>query len=161
MDYPKRIFVLLLAAASALPVVAMPATGLAAVDGLRFHGAWARPAAPAATDAGYLQIDNPGGHAERLIGAQSPAAASVSIHESRMSNGVMTMRPVRTLRIPARSAVALAPGGLHLMMTGLKRPLRAGDRFPVTLIFARAGKHVVEFLVSPSPPNAPFSPMKM
>jgi copper(I)-binding protein len=47
------------------------------------------------------------------------------------------------------------------MMTGLKRPLRAGDRFPVTLIFARAGKHVVEFLVSPSPPNAPFSPMKM
>jgi hypothetical protein len=78
-----------------------------------------------------------------------------------MSNGVMTMRPVRTLRIPARSAVALAPGGLHLMMTGLKRPLRAGDRFPVTLIFARAGKHVVEFLVSPSPPNAPFSPMKM
>jgi hypothetical protein len=73
----------------------------------------------------------------------------------------MTMRPVRALTIPARSAVALAPGGLHLMMTGLKRPLRAGDRFPVTLIFARAGKRVVEFLVSSGPPNAPFSPMKM
>jgi hypothetical protein len=161
MDYPKGIYLLLLAAALALPVAAMPSPGHAAVDDLRFQGAWARPAAPAATDAGYLRIDNRSGYAESLIGAQSPVAASVSIHESRTSNGVMTMRPMRALTIPARSAVALAPGGLHLMMTGLKRPLRAGDRFPVTLTFARAGKRVVEFLVSSGPPNAPFSPMKM
>ena len=62
----------------------------------------------------------------------------------------MRMRPVRGgLAIPAGGAVALKPGGYHLMFMGLKRPLKKGERFPVTLRFQTAGTLKVQFAVQP------------
>jgi hypothetical protein len=101
--------------------------------------------------AGYLTIVNTGPFADRLLSAASPLATRVSIHESRRVGAVMTMRAVPVLRIPSKSQVALAPGGYHLMLEALKRPLRMGERAPVTLNFERAGAVRVRLAVGAGP----------
>ena len=116
---------------------------------------WARPALAGRNGAGYLSIANAGKAADTLTGAASPAAAKVTLHEMRMTGAVMSMRPVASLPIPAGGHVALAPGGYHLMLEGLKRELKAGQRVPVTLTFARAGKVAVELEVrAPAPAHS-------
>ena len=77
----------------------------------------------------------------RLVSANSAAAASVEIHEMAMDGNVMTMRELRDgLLLPAGKAVALKPGGYHLMLLGLKQPLKAGDTVTVTLVIEGADK---------------------
>ena len=68
-----------------------------------------------------------------LIGAESPIAGIVEIHESSMVNNVMRMREVPRLSLPAGKAVVLKPGGYHIMMMDLKRPLKTGDVVPIRL----------------------------
>ena len=70
----------------------------------------------------------------RVVEARSPAAGTVEIHEMKMDNGVMRMRAVPTLPLPANKAVDLVPGGYHVMLMGLKQPLKAGDSVPITLV---------------------------
>jgi periplasmic copper chaperone A len=104
--------------------------------------AWSR-ATPggAKTGAGFLTIENKGATSDRLIGASTDAAGKAELHEMAMNNGVMTMRPVeKGLVIEPGKSVRLAPGGYHLMLTDLKRPLRQGEKLPITLDFERAGK---------------------
>ena len=102
---------------------------------------WSRPTPPSApTAVGYLTLVNHGRQADRLLRLDSPAAGSVSLHAMSMAGGVMRMRAVEGgLAVPAGGRVALDPNGLHLMFEGLKRPFKAGDRIPVTLVFQRAG----------------------
>jgi len=111
---------------------------------------WARATPPTApTGGGFLTITNKGTAADRLVSASSPAAASVQVHEMKMEGNVMRMREVEGgLAIPPGATVALAPGGLHLMMMGLKEPLKQGDRVPVTLVFEKAGSIDVELAVT-------------
>jgi copper(I)-binding protein len=91
--------------------------------------------------AGYMTIVNKGAVADRLIAVASPAADKVQVHEMSMDGGVMKMRELPNgLPIEAGKSVSLAPGGYHLMMMGLKAPLKAGDKVPVTLTFEKAGK---------------------
>ncbi|HEY2481053.1 MAG TPA: copper chaperone PCu(A)C [Caulobacteraceae bacterium] len=103
-------------------------------------GGWTRPVAAGLNGAGYLSVVNRGPRPDRLMGASSPAAATVSIHRSLQVGGVMTMRAVPFLDIGGGAKVIFAPGGLHLMLEGLRRPLRVGQDVPVTLTFARAGQ---------------------
>lgn len=88
----------------------------------------------------YVTIFNLGTAPDRLIAAESPRAAQVGLHRSVLEGGVMKMRPVTAITIPAKGAVALKPGGYHLMLWGLNAQLNAGDRFPITLVFERAGR---------------------
>ncbi len=74
----------------------------------------------------------------RLIAAESPLAASVSVHEMQLKQNVMSMRSVDALEIPARREVALEEGHWHLMLQGLKRPLKPGERVPLRLLFVDA-----------------------
>ncbi len=83
--------------------------------------------------AGYLVIENPGARSVRVTGASSPLFAAVEIHEMHMKDGMMEMKRLPSLTIPAGGRVELAPGGLHLMLIKPSRPLRAGDLIPVTL----------------------------
>ena len=77
----------------------------------------------------------------RLLSASSAAAASVEIHEMAMNGNVMTMRVLTEgLVLPAGKAVALKPGAQHLMLQGLKQPLKAGDIVTVTLVIEGADK---------------------
>jgi copper(I)-binding protein len=70
----------------------------------------------------------------RLVAAQSPAAGKVEIHQTTMEGGVARMRPVEAIELPAGKAVELKPGGYHVMLMQVPRPLKEGETVPVTLI---------------------------
>lgn len=76
----------------------------------------------------------------RLVSASSPAAGVVEIHEMKMDGDVMRMRALPNLPLPAGKAVALQPGGLHMMLMDLKQPLKTGDTVVVTLVVEGADK---------------------
>lgn len=101
--------------------------------------AWARGTVAAQKATGvFVQLRSPDG--ARLVGGSSPAAARVEIHEMRMEEGVMKMREVPALELPAGQMVALKPGGYHLMLMELKQPLKAGDTLALSLQIERPGK---------------------
>ena len=74
----------------------------------------------------------------RVVGASSPAAEVVEIHEMAMDGGVMRMRAIPALALPAGKAVELKPGGYHVMLINLKKPLAAGEVVPITLTLENA-----------------------
>ena len=74
----------------------------------------------------------------RLVGASSPAAGVVEVHEMKMDGSIMRMRPVEGVDLPAQRAVELKPGGYHVMLMDLKAPLAAGSSVPLTLKFKDA-----------------------
>jgi copper(I)-binding protein len=92
--------------------------------------------------AGYLKLANKG-PVDRLISATSPAAGSVEIHSMSMEGDVMKMRQVDAIEIATGQTVELKPGGYHLMLMGLKAPLKVGEKFPLTLKFEKSGEVVV------------------
>ncbi len=125
---------------------------------IRVLDAWCPPTPPGSpTAAGYLTISNQGREADRLLGGSSPAAAQVQLHSMTMQGGVMRMRPViEGLAIASSATTRIQPGGgLHLMLIGLKRPLKAGERADVTLDFAKAGPVRVDFVVRARDEAAP------
>ncbi len=103
--------------------------------------AWSR-ATPAGAKTGviYLTLANTGAAEDKLIGAATPVADKAQLHSNTMNNGVMEMRPLASLAIKPGGKAVLKPGGNHLMLTGLKQQLKAGDFFTVTLEFEHAGK---------------------
>ncbi len=109
---------------------------------------WARATPPVApVGAGYLALHNTGGDDERLLSAGAEVAESVELHTHIMEDNVMRMREVESIEIPAGDRVLLEPGGLHIMFIGLKAPLVAGETFPLTLIFEKAGETTVTVAV--------------
>lgn len=89
---------------------------------------------------GFLSIANPGSSADALVGASSDAAAAVEIHETTMADdGTMGMAPIDRIELPAGGSVELKPGGTHLMLIGLAKPLTAGEKVTITLLFEHAG----------------------
>ena len=108
---------------------------------------WARATGGGDTTAAYVTIHNKGG-ADRLTGVRA-AIGTAGLHESVMDSGVIRMRPIdpeEGMSVPSNGKLVLAPGGAHVMISGLKKPLEPGDRFPLTLQFdrARAEKVVIE-----------------
>lgn len=108
-------------------------------------GAWIRP--PMGVDlpaAGYLTIVGAPNAADALVGASSPLAATVELHETMAgASGMTGMQPVARLEIAAGATVTLAPGGYHLMLFGLTRMPAVGETVELTLTFATAGKVTV------------------
>lgn len=113
-----------------------------------------------ANGAAFLQIENRGKSDDALLSASSPAASRVEIHTMSMEGDVMKMRALEVLDIKAGQTLAMKPGsGAHLMLMGLKKPLAAGDKVPMTLTFRNAGKVEVTAEVAtmgmPKPAGAP------
>lgn len=116
-------------------------------EGVRVTKAWARTTAPTQEVGALYAVITGGPEADRLVNveAASRIAAGAEIHETMTmdhgadADGAMTMRPADGIEIPAGGTVALEPGGYHVMLTGLKKPLAAGDVFDVTFVFAKAG----------------------
>lgn len=105
-------------------------------DTVTASGAWVREVPPGADmTAVFVQLDNAAEKPAVVIAAESPAAGSVELHGHSHEHGVIQMRPVERLSIPAKGKVALAPGGLHLMVFELKTKLVVGGEFPVLLKF--------------------------
>ena len=138
------------ALATALPTLALAATRPA----ISTAQAWVRAAPSGATaGAAYLTLSNLGSAPDRLLGGATPVASQVEVHEMSMDGGVMRMRPVLGgLVIPAGGTVALKPGGYHIMLIGLKTPLTAGSKVPLTLNFEKAGLVKLQVPVRPAQP---------
>lgn len=92
----------------------------------------------ATNSAVYLLLENRGPEADRLLGGATSVARALEIHESRVEDGVMRMRPVEGVDLPPGETVAFQPGGLHIMLVDLQRPLRDGDAVSLTLRFMHA-----------------------
>ena len=96
------------------------------------------------TTAAYLTITSAQGG--KLVDASSPVAASAEVHEMKMDGDMMKMRSVDALPLPAGKPVEFKPNGYHLMLTGLKAPLKAGDVVPIKLVVedAKGKRETVE-----------------
>ena len=117
---------------------------------------WSRAALAGRNGAVYLTIkasDAP----DRLIGADSPVAEKIEMHESIDDQGVIKMREVGSLPMAAGQSVTLAPGGHHIMLMRLKQALNEGDRIPLTLKFEKAGAISATALVGKAGAPAPAS----
>lgn len=108
------------------------------------ENAWALPLpAVAVNGASYLTIRNHGqddADADNLVGARSPIAAQVEIHNMIHSEGQMKMQKTDRVGIPAQGAVVFEPGAMHIMLKNLAKPLVEGEMFPLTLEFEKAGE---------------------
>jgi len=113
---------------------------------------WARASAGSAkTGVAYLTITDQGAP-DRLTGVTTPVAATAELHETMGDMGNMKMRPLAGLDLAPGKPVKLAPGGYHVMLLGLKAPLKAGDSFPLTLQFEHAPPLTVNVAVEPLTP---------
>ncbi len=117
---------------------------------------WARAtAATMPNGAAYLVLNDRGAEPDRLVSVASPIAERAELHTHLMDNGVMKMRQVDAIEISPGSPTTLAPGGLHIMLFGLKQPLTKGKAFPLTLTFEKAGSVTVEVDVQAAGAGAP------
>lgn len=105
---------------------------------LHITNVWARPSTTS-TGAAYLTISNQGKGEDALIGVSSAVAENTEMHEMTMTDMVMRMRKMASVSLPAGQSVSFAPGGMHIMLIGLKGPLKAGESFSLNLEFKNAG----------------------
>jgi periplasmic copper chaperone A len=131
----------MLAFAAALIAAAFPALAQETKTSIAVEEPYARETpAGAQTGAVYMIIDNKANIPDRLTVLSSDVASRVQVHQMSMVNGVMQMRELADgLPIPAGGSVTLKPGSYHIMLVGLKKPLKAGETFPLTLTFEKAG----------------------
>ena len=137
-------------------VLALLATGIAAqgsaheyaLDKLTIGHPWS-PASHgnAKTAAVYVTFVNDGAKSDRLLGVSSPMATHASLHSNEVSGGINHMHEMPGIDLPAGKTVELKPGGLHIMLMGLKQPLKDGDMVPLTLTLADEGEVPVEVMV--------------
>ena len=116
---------------------------------------YARATAPGQpVGGGFMTIANKGAD-DHLLSATATAAKSIELHSMSMEGDVMRMRQVEAIALPAGQSVELKPGALHMMFMGLKAPLKAGDKVPVTLKFEKAGELTVMVRVQAPGADAP------
>ncbi len=112
---------------------------LAAEPSLKITNAWAKTTVPGGSvSAAYMQLqsDKP----LKLLKAESPLTKTVEIHNMKMNDGVMEMKAVDAVDIPAKKMVELKPGGYHIMLIKVSKPINKDDKVPLTLTFEGADK---------------------
>ena len=108
--------------------------------------AWARATPGGAQNgAAYVTLVSPTG--DRLTGVSSPVAEKAELHQMTNDGGIMKMREVTAIDLPPGTSVSLKPGGLHVMLMGLKHPLQPGQSLPMTLQFEKSGTREVDVAV--------------
>jgi copper(I)-binding protein len=109
---------------------------------------WSRPLpAVSVNGAAYMTLTNTGNAPDRLVSVTTPAASKAELHNHIMEGGLMKMRPAGAVEIAPGHPTMLQPGGLHVMLMGLTEPLVAGNAFPLTLNFERAGSIDVKVMI--------------
>ena len=142
-----RRILLEISAAISLTLAAMfTSVGGASASSVMVTEAYARASATpmAAAGAAYVSLMNHGAEPDRLISATSPAAKTAEIHTSEVVDGVMKMAEAGPLDIPVHGTLEMKPGGYHIMLVGLVKPLKKGDDIEITLNFEKAGAVVVK-----------------
>lgn len=129
----KRIALVTLFMLSLFPVVQT-----AHAASIEVRNAWARATAPGQNTASvYMDIVSADGAA--LVGVKSAVAKRAEMHSSSMQDGVMRMRAVEKIELPAKKTVSLAPGGVHVMLIDVVRALRESEKVPLELVVESAG----------------------
>ncbi|MGE0584708.1 MAG: copper chaperone PCu(A)C [Flavobacteriaceae bacterium] len=110
---------------------------------------WLRVPPPGATvAAAYMTLTGKGDKGDRLVSASIPVADRTELHTMTMDGGVMKMRPLENgIEVPAGETVKLAPGGMHVMLIGLNKPIVDGEKVKGVLTFQKAGEVEVEFVM--------------
>lgn len=139
--YKIRFFVLLLTLASVTA-----ACGSANNQGLHVNDIWSRPALANGNGAVFFVIENNTSQPDTLLSASSDVADAVELHMTKMEDGNMQMMPQSEVPIPS-GETKFEPGGLHVMLIGLKQDVKPGDTFTVTLDFVEAGEISLEVTV--------------
>lgn len=117
---------------------------------INIHMAWSGALPPVATNgAAYLMIHNYSKHDDKIISASTPIANRVMFHHSESKNGTAVMVHQSSIDLKAGGAVTFKPGARHVMLMGLKKPLVAGNSFPLTLVLEKAGPITVMVKVKP------------
>ena len=102
---------------------------------------WARATPTGAkTGAAYLTLINNDSSSDRLLSATTPVADKVQFHSVSEENGISHMREMKSVEVAPGGKVTFSPGGMHIMMVGLKQPLKEGQTLPLALTFEKAGK---------------------
>jgi len=125
--------------------VILAACGSTGDGTLQVKDAWARPGLADGNSALFFEIDNPVAD-DTLLSVSSDVAGAVELHKTVMEDGVMQMFQQRTVPVP-RGKTTFEPGGLHVMLVGLKNDLSVGDSFDVTLNFETAGERTLTVTV--------------
>ena len=103
---------------------------------------WVKTTVPGGTvSAAYMHIKS--ASPLKLVKAESTIAGIVEIHNMKMNDGVMQMKALDAVDVPAGKLVELKPGGMHIMLLKVKKPITPGDKVPLTLTFEAAGKKPV------------------
>ena len=136
----KRALVIGVVLLAALALAACGGPG-GTTGGITVSDAWARTS-PMMERAGaaYMVLQNSGAAEDKLLSVESDVAKTIELHETKESGGMMQMSPVPNIPVAAGGKTELKPGGLHVMLIGLNRELKAGDKVQLTLNFERAGK---------------------
>lgn len=145
----------------ALGLLSFGALSGAKADDMRLmaSGGWSRPTATAAM-AGVVYVTvTDSGAPTTLVSVSTPIAAQAQMHQSLMQNGMMEMLPVTSLPIAPGKPISFSPGGYHIMLTGLTKPLSPGQTFPLTLTFADGGKVTTTVTVQSMTDAAPAGTM--
>jgi copper(I)-binding protein len=124
---------------------------------------WSRPTAPGMPmGVAYFSITNHGSAPDVLLGASTPIAASVQMHQTTITEGMARMRPLTEIVIAPGATVRIEPGGIHLMLVDLKAPLELGKSVPLELKFRTAGRITVQLSVEAgdTPPAAENAPSR-
>ncbi len=114
---------------------------------IELANAWARPTVGQVPGAVYVTIDNKGSSDDRLTGVFTDHAAMAMVHQNEVVNGVARMRMAGEINIPAGERIEMAPGGTHIMLEGLRAPLKTGDDFDLVLKFRNSGDKAVKVQV--------------
>jgi periplasmic copper chaperone A len=129
--------------AAALPAGAALAAG--AADAIMVHDPYVREVPPGTPNTGaFMMLMNMGDKDVKLVKAASPVAKVAELHTHINDNGIMKMRPVAAIDVKAKGDATLKPGGLHVMLIDLKRPLKEGDKVAITLGFDDGSSKQIE-----------------
>lgn len=140
---------LLVAALAAMPALAPAQTTATLV----VQDAWIRKPPPGLeTVAVYFTLKNASKRAVFVVGVTSPLASGGMIHETSTVDGQSRMRMRDRVTVPGGASVAFAPEGLHVMLSGLSKPLEVGDKVPLTLQLDHGGS--VDFTATVRPLDA-------
>lgn len=124
-------------------------------DTMKIEQVWSRAVPPTPpTGAVYFKLHSQASEADRLIGAHTPRAQKAELHTHVHQGGVMRMEEVEAVEIPANGQVEFKPGGHHVMLFGVTEPLVAGEHFPITLEFEKAGEITLDVTITDQAPAA-------
>ena len=129
-------------------IIVMLASLPAFAGGLTVSNAWSRSTPPGVTvGVVYFTLTNDTGKSDRLLKLSTPVASKVQVHRTETLDGIARMREVAVLHVDAGQTLEFAPNGMHLMLMGLKKPLVAGQRFDLELLFEVGGPRKVDVVV--------------